>query len=106
MYSISMHQFSDINAELQAKGPRQFLESALPQTLSKHPHVLKQLEAAWGTPNWTLVMEQLLYDNRGGQRRGFTLPIWQELYGLKEYVRRFEPDSSRTKDPWEENGCA
>ena len=48
-------------------------------TLEDVPHIREQIVARWGQPACLDYLQQLLHDNRGGQRSGFTLPVVQEI---------------------------
>lgn len=56
-------------------------EEQLPKatTLEELPHICAQLVARWVLPDCLDYLHQLLRDNRGGQRSGFTLPVVQEI---------------------------
>ncbi|MDQ5902579.1 MAG: hypothetical protein QG672_165 [Pseudomonadota bacterium] len=56
-------------------------EEQLPKatTLEELPHICTQVIARWGLPDCLDYLHQLLRDNRGGQRSGFTLPVVQEI---------------------------
>ncbi|MCP5268591.1 MAG: hypothetical protein H6943_06060 [Zoogloeaceae bacterium] len=62
--------------ELQASEEAQ-LQKAV--TLEELPHLCEQVVATWGTPACLDYLHQLLRDNRGGKRSGFTLPVVQEI---------------------------
>lgn len=57
--------------------PDESLPKAL--TLEELPHICPRLIAQWGQPECLEYLHQLLRDNRGGQRSGFTLPVVQEI---------------------------
>ncbi|MFA7292022.1 MAG: hypothetical protein WC023_07210 [Rhodocyclaceae bacterium] len=48
-------------------------------SLEEIPHIWERLVACWGKPECLDFLHQLLRDNRGGQRSGFTLPVVQEI---------------------------
>jgi len=51
-------------------------------TLETIPHVRDRLLSLWGGSECLPYLEQLLRDNRNGQRAGFTLPVVEELLFL------------------------
>lgn len=48
-------------------------------SLEDIPHIRDQITSLWGQPACLDYLHQLLHDNRGGQRSGFTLPVVQEI---------------------------
>jgi hypothetical protein len=48
-------------------------------SLEEIPHICEQVVARWGKLECIDYLHQLLRDNRGGQRSGFTLPVVQEI---------------------------
>ncbi|MBK9447697.1 MAG: hypothetical protein IPO00_17340 [Betaproteobacteria bacterium] len=48
-------------------------------SLEEMPHICEQVVSRWGKPECIDYLHQLLRDNRGGQRSGFTLPVVQEI---------------------------
>jgi hypothetical protein len=50
------------------------------------PHICEQIVSRWGRDGCLDYLHQLLRDNRGGQRSGFTLPIVQEILLLIEIL--------------------
>lgn len=66
-------------------------------SLEEFPHIISQLVAAWTADEATQYLEQLLDDNRDGERAGFTLEVIQEimlLQGILE-IRDEMPDKIR-----------
>jgi hypothetical protein len=51
----------------------------LEQSLKLLPHIREQIDALWGKPECFEYLQQLLRDNRDGQRAGFTLPVVKEI---------------------------
>jgi pilus assembly protein FimV len=51
-------------------------------TLGKLPHICSELARTWGSPECLAYLNQLLRDNRGGERRGFSLSSVRELLFL------------------------
>jgi hypothetical protein len=55
-------------------------------SLEEMPHICEQIVSRWGRDGCLDYLHQLLRDNRGGQRSGFTLPIVQEILLLIEIL--------------------
>jgi hypothetical protein len=51
--------------------------------LEAYPRLVKEITLAWGTHECTRLLDRLLYDNRGGDRRGFTLNAYNDLIALR-----------------------
>ncbi|MEF8761124.1 MAG: hypothetical protein V5B36_15805 [Candidatus Accumulibacter sp. UW25] len=51
-------------------------------TLEEIPRIRDQIISLWGKPGCTDYLEKLLRDNREGQRRGFSLPVAEEVLFL------------------------
>ena len=51
--------------------------------LEAYPRLIKEITLAWGTHDCQRLLEQLLYDNRGSQRKGFTLNAYNDLIALR-----------------------
>jgi Tfp pilus assembly protein FimV len=51
-------------------------------TLELLPHIRDQIDAMWGSPECLAYLDQLLHDNRDGQRNGFALPVVKEILTL------------------------
>ena len=51
--------------------------------LEAYPRLVKAITAAWGTHECRRLLDRLLYDNRGGARRGFTLNAYNDLIALR-----------------------
>jgi pilus assembly protein FimV len=69
-------QHWDAEAPAAAVAPDQ---EAKALSLEEMPHICEQVVARWGKPECIDYLHQLLRDNRGGQRSGFTLPVVQEI---------------------------
>lgn len=59
-------------------------DNALPgerveMSLELLPHIRDQIDALWGKPECYDYLQQLLRDNRDGQRTGFSLPVVKEI---------------------------
>ena len=51
--------------------------------LEAYPRLIKEITLAWGTHECGRLLERLLYDNRGAQRKGFTLNAYNDLIALR-----------------------
>jgi pilus assembly protein FimV len=54
-------------------------ELALDDGLESFPHLIARIERDWGTPTARVMLDELLYDNRGGSRLGFSLAAYRDL---------------------------
>lgn len=54
-------------------------ELALDDGLEAFPHLVARIERDWGTPEAKKYLEELLYDNRGGSRLGFSLAAYRDI---------------------------
>jgi hypothetical protein len=54
-------------------------EMALDDGLESFPHLIARIERDWGTPNVRGLLDEMLYDNRGGSRLGFSLSAYKDL---------------------------
>lgn len=61
-------------------------------TLEQLPHLREKLVSLWGKPECRDYLEQLLRDNREGQRSGFTLPVVEELLFLIDLITAREAE--------------
>ncbi len=52
---------------------------ALDDGLEAFPHLIARIERDWGTPNARALLDELLHDNRGGSRLGFSLSAYRDL---------------------------
>jgi pilus assembly protein FimV len=57
-------------------------ELALDDGLEAFPHLIARIERDWGTPAARGLLDELLYDNRGGSRLGFSLSAYRDLLML------------------------
>lgn len=63
-------------------------------------HIRKRLTETWGSAECLAYLNQLLHDNRGGKRSGFTLPVVEEILFLTELLetrRLMESDGRRQR---------
>lgn len=51
--------------------------------LEAYPRLVKEITRSWGTHEGRRLLDRLLYDNRGGDRRGFTLNAYNDLIALR-----------------------
>jgi len=51
--------------------------------LEAYPRLVRAITVAWGTHECRRLLDRLLYDNRGGARRGFTLNAYNDLIALR-----------------------
>lgn len=100
--SGDMHaQFDDLaqklnrnfNVELQHWDPEALPEKppdsdipAKANSLEEMPRICEQIVSRWGREGCLDYLHQLLRDNRGGQRSGFSLPVVQEILLLIEIL--------------------
>lgn len=69
----------------------------LPQCLEDMPRLMAMIVELWPSSDVVGYLYQLLRDNRGGQRAGFSLPVVEEilfLVELKDTANRFQKDGS------------
>jgi pilus assembly protein FimV len=65
-------------------------------TLEEIPRIRDQIISLWGKPGCADYLEKLLRDNRDGQRRGFSLPVVEEVLFLIDLAAARE---AARKDP-------
>jgi hypothetical protein len=51
--------------------------------LEAYPRIIKEITLAWGTHECRRLLERLLFDTRGAQRKGFTLNAYNDLIALR-----------------------
>lgn len=51
--------------------------------LEAYPRIVRELTLAWGTHECRRLLDRLLYDNRSGERSGFTLNAYNDLAALR-----------------------
>lgn len=51
----------------------------VPRSLEEFPHLLSRLTEGWGTLDAQDFLNNLLQDNRGGERQGFSMEVLQEI---------------------------
>lgn len=84
-------------------------ELALDDGLEAFPHLVAVLQRDWGTPDARKFLEELLYDNRGGSRLGFSLAAYRDILLLLQVHEAFDaPDSAGSLASiidWESRGA-
>jgi hypothetical protein len=73
--------------------------------LEAYPRLIKEITLAWGTHECARLLERLLYDNRGAQRKGFTLNAYNDLIALRraadavlDSIEKDAPQEAKTPD--------
>ncbi len=82
-------------------------ELALDDGLEAFPHLVAMLQRDWGTADARTFLEELLYDNRGGSRLGFSLAAYRDillLLQLHEALDGEQADLASIID-WESRGA-
>ncbi len=54
--------------------------------LEAYPHLVKQICDLWRSPTCKVFLDELLYDNRGGNRIGFNLGAYQDIMLLRSLL--------------------
>ncbi len=70
-----------------------------PQGLEEMTHIIQAIIDMWRSPDVVSYMYQLLHDNRGGQRSGFSLAVVEEilfLIEIKEVSSRMEKEGAKS----------
>lgn len=62
------------------------MEKKRAMTLELYPHIRDQIDALWGKEECLDYLQQLLRNNREGQRNGFTFQVVQEILFLTELM--------------------
>lgn len=72
-----------------------------------HPHATTApRQRDWGTPAARKFLEQLLYDNRGGSRLGFSLAAYRDILMLLQVHEEFDGDPPEFASiDWESRGA-
>ncbi|CAG0976620.1 hypothetical protein MTYP_01524 [Methylophilaceae bacterium] len=89
--SAQMHQAFNVMAPLWDD-----VESSMviPKTLEEFPHLIEQLETAWQDGSAGQFLDRLLFDNRDGEREGFSLEVLQEITLLQDILNLKKSDKS------------
>ena len=82
-------------------------ELALDDGLEAFPHLVAVLQRDWGTPEARKFLEELLYDNRGGSRLGFSLAAYRDILLLLQVHDAFDSEQSSVASiiDWESRGA-
>lgn len=82
-------------------------ELALDDGLEAFPHLVARIERDWGTGEARKFLEELLYDNRGGSRLGFSLAAYRDILLLLQVHEGLsaEPDLLQAATDWESRGA-
>ena len=82
-------------------------ELALDDGLEAFPHLVARIERDWGTGEARKFLEELLYDNRGGSRLGFSLAAYRDILLLLQVHEGLsaEPNSLMAATDWESRGA-
>lgn len=77
---------------------------------SRHEHLMRELDAAWGTAECIRLLDELMFSDRP-DRNGFTYDVMMELFALKGHHDRLYPqfvgnqfDPFAAVKPFEEQG--
>ena len=82
-------------------------ELALDDGLEAFPHLVAMLQRDWGTSEARKFLEELLYDNRGGSRLGFSLAAYRDILLLLQVHEAFDGEQSELASiiDWESRGA-
>ena len=81
-------------------------ELALDDGLEAFPHLVAVLQRDWGTPEARQFLEELLYDNRGGSRLGFSLAAYRDILLLLQVHEEFDHEQPAFASiDWESRGA-
>lgn len=82
-------------------------ELALDDGLEAFPHLVARIERDWGTGEARKFLEELLYDNRGGSRLGFSLAAYRDILLLLQVHEGLnaQPDFLAAATDWESRGA-
>jgi hypothetical protein len=82
-------------------------ELALDDGLEAFPHLVARIERDWGKPEARKFLDELLYDNRGGSRLGFSLAAYRDLLLLLQVhdVLTSLPPTGLPEADWESRGA-
>ncbi len=81
-------------------------ELALDDGLEAFPHLVAILQRDWGTPDAPKFLEELLYDNRGGSRLGFSLAAYRDILLLLQVHEELEGEEPAFASiDWESRGA-
>jgi hypothetical protein len=81
-------------------------ELALDDGLEAFPHLVARIERDWGTADARKFLEELLYDNRGGSRLGFSLAAYRDILLLLQIHEGLGASAEGLKaTDWESRGA-
>ena len=82
-------------------------ELALDDGLQAFPHLVARIERDWGTGEARKFLEELLYDNRGGSRLGFSLAAYRDILLLLQVHEGLtaQPDFLMAATDWKSRGA-
>ena len=82
-------------------------ELALDDGLEAFPHLVARIERDWGTGEARKFLEELLYDNRGGSRLGFSLAAYRDILLLLQVHEGLnaQPNFLAVATDWESRGA-
>jgi len=82
-------------------------ELALDDGLEAFPHLVARIERDWGTADARKFLEELLYDNRGGSRLGFSLAAYRDILLLLQIHEGLglSPEGYSRSSDWESRGA-
>ena len=82
-------------------------ELALDDGLETFPHLVARIARDWGTAEARKFLEELLYDNRGGSRLGFSLAAYRDILLLLQVHEGLtaQPDFLANATDWESRGA-
>jgi hypothetical protein len=80
-------------------------ELALDDGLEAFPHLVARIARDWGTADARKFLEELLYDNRGGSRLGFSLAAYRDILLLLQVHEGLSAVPDSPVDDWESRGA-
>jgi pilus assembly protein FimV len=80
-------------------------ELALDDGLEAFPHLVARIERDWGTGEARKFLEELLYDNRGGSRLGFSLAAYRDILLLLQVHEGLSTEPALGVTDWESRGA-
>ncbi len=80
-------------------------ELALDDGLEAFPHLVARIERDWGTSDARKFLEELLYDNRGGSRLGFSLAAYRDILLLLQVHEGLATEPELPASDWESRGA-
>ena len=85
--------------------PNNLLDNEELETIKQRfPHIGRQLLSLWGCPDFSVYINQLLSDTRGGSRQGFPVEVARALFKLIQlHDRAFPLHASDIPDIWSLN---